>query len=244
MAYKHCSKKSANSCQILGKASLCNSKCRTPKPSSELWHHQMERKSDGSPHLLPQQQSDKVKAHVFPCSWPHGNICSLLLNAVPCPFILTSKCMLSTQSDSGKALLKVLSTCKNRLPWVQQMLTPISQLSPFWLPKWFRYIENKRGMKARKLSCIWLLGFENCYFCKQTNTRPSEQHPGTHLVFSVSRGKFSLMRPWLRRRRDSAFMSELKINPAMMWFSASCTFRTIFKFVVLSRVCKGKIMRI
>lgn len=33
-------------------------------------------------------------------------------------------------SDSEKALLKILSTCKNRLPWVQQMLTPITKLSP------------------------------------------------------------------------------------------------------------------
>lgn len=148
-------------------------------------------------------------------------------------------------SDSGKALLKVLSTCKNRLPWVQQMLTPITQLSPCSLTaQMIHYIENKRGMKARKLSCIWWLAFENCYFCKQTNTRSSEQHPGTHLAFSVSRGKFSLMRPWLRRRRDSAFMSELEISPAMMWFSASCTFRTIFRLVVLSRICKGKSMRI
>lgn len=39
---KHCSKKSVNSCQILGKASLHNSKCRTPKSSSEQWHHQRE----------------------------------------------------------------------------------------------------------------------------------------------------------------------------------------------------------
>lgn len=51
------------------------------------------------------------------------------------------------------------------------------------------------------------------------------------------------MRPWLRRRRDSAFMSELKISPAMMWRSASCTFRTIFRLVVLSRTCKSTTMR-
>lgn len=81
---------------MLRKASLCNSKCRTPKPSSEEWHHQMEAKSDGSPHLLPHQQSDKVETHVFSCSWCHGNVCNLLLNTVPRPFILTSKCMLST----------------------------------------------------------------------------------------------------------------------------------------------------
>lgn len=125
MAFKHCSKKSANS-RLLEKASPRNTKCRTPKPNSEQWHHQMERKYDGSPHLLPQQQSNKVKDHVFPCSWPHGNVCSLLLNTVHCSSILTH---VINSSDSEKALLKVQRPWKRRFSWVPQMLTPITKLS-------------------------------------------------------------------------------------------------------------------
>lgn len=150
--------------------------------------------------------------------------------------------------DSEKALLKVLSACKSRLPWVQQTLTPITKLSPCPLIaqiiqlRWKQKGNESKETLMHLTSRIWELPFLQANL--PTNNRPYEQHPGTHLAFSVSRGKFSLMRPWLRRRRDSAFMSELKISPAMMWRSASCTFRTIFKLVVLSRVCKGTTVRI
>lgn len=148
---------------MLGKASLCNSKCRTPKPSSEKWHHQMETKSDGSPHLPPHQQSDKVKTHVFSCSWPHGNVCNLLLNTVPCPFILTFKCMLSTHQTvktpcwGSWALARVDSHEFNKCSHYQSFSLPseAQMIQLHWKQKGNESKETLRHL----ISWIWQMPF-------------------------------------------------------------------------------------
>lgn len=69
-----------------------------------------------------------------------------------------------------KPCWKALSTCKSRVLWVQQVLAPISKLSPCHLTVQVIHLHWKQKAKESKETPIDLIGwFWKLHFCKQTS---------------------------------------------------------------------------
>ena len=169
MPYKNCSKKSANSCQILGQARLRN--IGNPRHSDPALSSDTTTQRGNlmvltdfctSAKMIKRQPTvslvpDPMKMSRTP-NTSYMAVCSSLLNTAPCPFIQTPKCIYQL-TRWWKSLAEALSTCKSRLPSTQQVFTPISKLPPCPLTAQIIHLHWKQKANESKETLIHLIGW-------------------------------------------------------------------------------------
>lgn len=160
---------------------MCNRKCKKPKSTFEQWHHQ--RREEIWPFALTSAPalkwwSDSLQFLLFLTPWKClGLQTSLILQTF---LVARLKLLLAIHPNAPmhippykmvkKPYWKALSTFESGLLWVEQVLAPVSRLSPCHLTVQVIHLHWKQKANESKETPIDLIGwFWKLHFRKQTS---------------------------------------------------------------------------